>query len=262
MAIECERWEWCALFASEHGPKDGGTRLVLFALSLHMNQQGGSCFSSQKTIADRSGLSERSVRTHLANAEKAGWLKIGQQPQKKGTAWFVHNYVATIPEELVAHIPSKPWEDDPQWNEDPANSAGRKAKRKRRQAANSAGCMSTDTVEPVVEPPEQAAILTEEAANSSERPGKCFQNTRQGLPTNSSSNTPINTPIERAVASDRTSVVGNGTVRVSIKNLPKEQRIQLARIGLAKGMNPEDIRPQYNVTVDEVSQVPLKQHGT
>jgi hypothetical protein len=269
VAIECERWEWRELFASEHGPKDAGTRLVLFVLALHMNQAGGSCFPSQKTIAERSGLSERSVRTHLTNAEKAGWLKIGQQSQK-GQAWFVHNYVATFPDELADYYATKPWEDDPRWNDEhPAKSAGRKHKGKPQQAANSAGCHRAEVVEPNVQraanSSERAAILTERAANSSATPGKFCSNARQGLPTNSPSNTPynspINTPIERAVASDRTGVVGNGTVRVSIKNLPKEQRIRLAQIGLAKGMNPEDIQPQYDVTVDEVAQESLK-HGT
>ena len=82
MALECDRWEWRDLFASEHGPPDPSTRLVLFVLSLHMNQNGENAFPAQQLIATRTGLSERSVRTHLDHAVRGGWLRISKKARR------------------------------------------------------------------------------------------------------------------------------------------------------------------------------------
>ncbi len=119
MALECERWQWRELIASENGPSDPSTRLVLLVLSLHMNQVGENAFPAQELIAKRAGLSVRSVRTHLNLAADAEWLRIYQKAQK-GKAWFVHEYMATIPDRLAGLRTSKPWVDDPKW-ERPAN---------------------------------------------------------------------------------------------------------------------------------------------
>ena len=215
MALECERWQWRELFASEHGPDDPSTRLVLFVLSLHMNQDGGNAFPAQELIAKRSGLSVRSVRTHLANAAQAGWLKIYQKTQK-GKAWYVHEYVATIPDELAEFCTAKPWEDDPQWQR-PANSAGRSTKSKPQRPANSAGRQGSERLVPKVQVDqrpangaERPAILAPRPANDDTTTGNLRHNDRQSLPTNSSSNSSsnssLNSPVEGALASDRTAL--------------------------------------------------------
>jgi hypothetical protein len=175
-ALECERWQWRELIASENGPSDPSTRLVLFVLSLHMNQRGENAFPAQKLIAIRAGLSERSVRTHLNLAADAGWLRICKKAQK-GQAWFVHEYVATIPDRLAELRTSKPWEDDPTW-ERPANPAGRRKGRKSGlRAANGA---------------ERPAILAERPANDDTTGGNLRHDARQGLPTNSSLKSSLN----------------------------------------------------------------------
>ena len=47
-SVQCDKWEWLDLIASEHGPPNASTRLVLFVLSLHMMRKGASCFPSQE----------------------------------------------------------------------------------------------------------------------------------------------------------------------------------------------------------------------
>jgi hypothetical protein len=193
--LECERWQWRELFASEHGPSDTGTRLVLFVLALHMNQDGESAYPAQELIARRSGLSVRSVRKHLQLAEQGGWLNIHQK-RRRGQAWFVNEYAATIPDGLAELCKSKPWEDDPTWGR-AENSAGRldhpAMSRENKHPANGA---------------RRPAIDAEHPANASVTPGKICRDARQGLPTNtsdnSSMNSPLNTPCEGAVASAST----------------------------------------------------------
>lgn len=212
MAIECDRWQWREVFASEHGPADPSTRLVLFALALHMNQRGENAWPAQALIAKRTGLSERSVRTHLAHAKRTGWIRISNKP-RKGQAWFVHQYVATIPDELAKYCTTKPWEDDPTWQRT-EDTAGRQARPRHIHPANPAGRTDENGVvsEQLSNPSrpangaERPAILSERAAIDESTPGKICRDARQGLPTNSSLNSPsnssCNSPEECGVAGD------------------------------------------------------------
>lgn len=50
------------------------SKLVAFALSLHMNERGESCFPSQTTLAKETSLGERTVRYHLLFLERLGWI--------------------------------------------------------------------------------------------------------------------------------------------------------------------------------------------
>jgi hypothetical protein len=52
------------------------TKHVLMVISVHMNDMGGGCYPSTKTIARLASLSERSVCTHIEIAELAGWLRV------------------------------------------------------------------------------------------------------------------------------------------------------------------------------------------
>ena len=51
------------------------TRHVLLTLSLWMSEAGENAFPSTKTLEKATGLSERSVCTHLQKAEVLGWLE-------------------------------------------------------------------------------------------------------------------------------------------------------------------------------------------
>jgi hypothetical protein len=188
---ELDKWEWLDVLASEHGPADPSTRLVLFVLGLHMSQSGERCFPSQKLIAARSALSERSVRVHLDRAEAGGWIGIYRK-RRGGQAWFVNEYVASIPKEVAGLVKEKPWIIDPEWVR-PAESAARQADTRQNlppvdeQEADGAGHPADNARHP---------------ANGAATGGSLRTDTRQNLPPNSSSNSssnfPKNTPKERA----------------------------------------------------------------
>ena len=257
MSIECERWQWRELFASKHGPEDFATRAVLFALSLHMNADGGNAFPSQLLIAERSGLSERAVRTHLANAAKAGWLKIEKRHQK-GRAWLVLYYTATIPDELVEHCTNKPWEDDPEWRA-PASGAGSQGKRKRPRPANGAGTQHAKTRETGEEedrrPAPDARVPADDDTTTGISRRDDRHDDRHQVPTNlnpnSSLNSSRNSPIEGAALSRSTTVVGNGVKKAELTG---QDRLNAAR-KLAGASGMETAIKQYRLTEAEIEQV-------
>jgi hypothetical protein len=112
--IPCDRWEWCQLIASEHGPAEIPTRLLLLVLAMYMSPAGDSAFPSQTTLARRAGMAERTVRNHLDLAEAAGWIRRCEK-RRPGQSWYVHSYVATIPARLENIQPEKPWVAEPTW---------------------------------------------------------------------------------------------------------------------------------------------------
>lgn len=99
---------WRRLIASEHGPKSSTTRLVLHTLGIHMDQTGGSCFPSTKTLAVESGLSERFVCRHLSIAVDEGWL-LKSSAGKSGQSWRRNQYQAALPKALTQgqHLTNK-----------------------------------------------------------------------------------------------------------------------------------------------------------
>ena len=87
---------WRSAVASKHGPKQSTTRHLLLTLSLHMNEKGGSCFPSTKTLAEETGYSERTICTHLQKAADQGWLIKGSRGTG-GKGWKRNKYSARIP---------------------------------------------------------------------------------------------------------------------------------------------------------------------
>lgn len=152
-------------------------------LALHMNQQGENAWPSQALLAQRTALSDRAVRQHLKKAEAAGWLRIYER-RRPGQAWFVNEYVATIPDGLEELCTSKPWEEDPTW------------KRPERGAARQV--TTVDNPEELEQRPERGAERAESGARHPESddttPGTTFRDARHDVPTNSSSNSSLNYP--------------------------------------------------------------------
>ena len=91
-----------ALLESKRAPT---TRHVLLTLACHMNEFGNGCFPSTKTLARQTGLSERSVCTHLEVAMKAGWITV-QKRRLSGRAWKRHEYQISWPQ--GTELPSAP----------------------------------------------------------------------------------------------------------------------------------------------------------
>ncbi len=161
--IQVDFGNWRDAIASEHGPSESTTRLVLLVLSLYMNSRRSSCFPSQPTIALRAGLGERSVREHLKLAQADRWIAI-QHKSRPGGKRSVREYVATIPAEL-----------------------GRLLEDKLAKCRLANGANSTS---------QQPAICAEYPANSSGDTGILCHKSRHRLPPNSHSEYGVNTPSE------------------------------------------------------------------
>jgi len=75
-------------------------------MSLHMDLQTGYCYPSTRLLAERTGLSERSVCTHLELAAAGGWISKGLRREASGQGWKRHEYRATLPKALkdVQHL--------------------------------------------------------------------------------------------------------------------------------------------------------------
>jgi hypothetical protein len=80
------------------------TRHLLLSLGRRMEADGSSCYPSTRTIAERTGLSERTVCTHLAIAEAAGWLKRSARGRVAGQAWRGHEYRPAIPPKVLNDV--------------------------------------------------------------------------------------------------------------------------------------------------------------
>lgn len=77
------------------------TRHVLLTLSCFMNDVGGGCYPTTKKIAVATGLSERSVCTHLDIAHKGGWIN-RKRHGFAGQKWANYEYEPSFPEKKPA----------------------------------------------------------------------------------------------------------------------------------------------------------------
>lgn len=88
-------WTWRNAILSTN--LQATTKHVLMVISTHMNDMGGGCYPSVKTISQLASLSERSVCTHIEIAAQAGWLAI-EKHGFNGQGWARHEYKALWPE--------------------------------------------------------------------------------------------------------------------------------------------------------------------
>jgi hypothetical protein len=225
------KYAWWQLVASEHGPPNPSTRLVLFVLALHMNKQGQNCYPSQARIARQTSLSERAVRHHLKLAERDGWLTVCNLERKGKRAWFVHQYTPKIPDAPRALLRREPGRRVPAWL----------------RAADPAGSRSEA-------PPEH-----QRPANDAGTPGNLCQNGRHELPTNLSLNLPLNIPETEPPQGGR---LGCVVEKLNGKPAPEPEAIRTERIRKAIAGLPDfdddGIAAAACVTVEEVRQVRLQ----
>ena len=80
------------------------TRHLLLSLGRRMELDGTSCYPATRTIAARTGLSERTVCTHLAIAETDGWLERSARGRGAGQAWRGHEYRPSVPQKVLKEI--------------------------------------------------------------------------------------------------------------------------------------------------------------
>ncbi|MEO1989645.1 MAG: helix-turn-helix domain-containing protein [Martelella sp.] len=95
-------WSWRHAITQSGLPSN--TRWVLMALSLHMNEMGGSCFPSIAQIVSETGLDKKTVLKHLALAKEEGWIRV-ENVGFRGQRWKRASYIAAWPERKIAgHI--------------------------------------------------------------------------------------------------------------------------------------------------------------
>lgn len=89
---------WQEAILRDKALKDGDIRVAI-GLSTFADANGGSCFPNQDQIADAIGKSSNTVRKHMLNLEKQGWVKSykhGRQGQG-----FSYGYLLTLKEPQV-----------------------------------------------------------------------------------------------------------------------------------------------------------------
>jgi DNA-binding MarR family transcriptional regulator len=69
------KYEWMDLWRTDFGPESPKSRLVLYALADFMNAEGKNCWPSQKTLSERTRLSERTIVRHIKALVKEGWIE-------------------------------------------------------------------------------------------------------------------------------------------------------------------------------------------
>lgn len=115
MAQPVDKYGWQHAILSEHGPDNPHLRLVLVAISLHMNASGSGAWPSQSLIAKRAGVGLRSVKRHVKAAQRTGWL-MRSRTRIEGRKWRGTAYEASVPESVYINLPERPWESDPSWS--------------------------------------------------------------------------------------------------------------------------------------------------
>lgn len=91
-------WSWRQAIAK--AKLESSTKLVLFILANYMNEHGGGCYPTVETITEESGLSDRTVRTHLHKARDAGFIEV-RKHGFSGQEWANNEYHARYPEHMV-----------------------------------------------------------------------------------------------------------------------------------------------------------------
>lgn len=100
-------WSW--RHAIQKSSLQPTTKLILYNLSLYMNEQGGSCFPSVETQAEDTGLDPKTVQRHLKKARDAGWIRVEARHFPKHE-WRKHTYFASWPERGGTESPPTPKE--------------------------------------------------------------------------------------------------------------------------------------------------------
>jgi len=101
---EPEDWSflngWRKVVTSARGPQPS-TRFVLTILATYSDPEGNVSFTTQEKLAERTGLSVRTVQRCLDYAARTGWIERDLM-ERNGTPrkWALYSYCLTMPPEL------------------------------------------------------------------------------------------------------------------------------------------------------------------
>lgn len=109
--MEPERNTLKPLFSWRAAIADSGlspaTRHVALALSLYMNERGGSAFPGPTLLAHDTGLHRSTVKERLGELERAGWIRCVTRGGVRGEQRTANVYEATIPETTLFASPDQ-----------------------------------------------------------------------------------------------------------------------------------------------------------
>lgn len=106
MSLSARNWAWAAQWIRDGKPEPMKEKLTLLCLAELENAEYGYAFPSHERIAELTGQSERTVRTHLKALEVGGAIRIEKRPSSRGR-WMRNVYVLNVPEKYR--------ETDEQW---------------------------------------------------------------------------------------------------------------------------------------------------
>ena len=76
-------------------------RHVALALSLHMNERGGSCFPAISTLAGETNLDDRTVQRAIRRLEADRWLVVAAKGGMKNGSRVANTYRAVFPDGIL-----------------------------------------------------------------------------------------------------------------------------------------------------------------
>jgi len=101
---------WRSSFQKSDLPSN--TKLVLFCISTYMNDHGGGCFPSIKTLMEDCSLSNRVVILHIQKAQEAGFITVGTHGYS-GQGWRRNEYHISYPNDMkVVTMPTEGGDDN------------------------------------------------------------------------------------------------------------------------------------------------------
>ncbi|OIH95099.1 helix-turn-helix domain-containing protein [Curtobacterium sp. MCBA15_001] len=114
MTLSARNWAWdVGQRAARPSEGDAGDRvalkpgekLVLLCIAEHENAEEGYAYPSYERIAQRTGLSVRSVQEHVKTLEFTGAFKIERRRRRDGQ-YYRHLYLLNVPDEYRSADPA------------------------------------------------------------------------------------------------------------------------------------------------------------
>ena len=93
--------EWRRIIGSPVCDLTMTQKWVLTVLSYYGTNDGENIFPSQAAVAERAGVTEKTVRNATCVAEKKGWLARHSHPSSLGRGYRRYEYELTVPETVA-----------------------------------------------------------------------------------------------------------------------------------------------------------------
>jgi hypothetical protein len=89
------KFEWQSAFIEAR--ITGNTGFIGLLMSTFDNGDGKGFFLSAPTMANMTGMDERTIRTHVKRLQEAGWIRTTRRGGRRGLSTFANEYELTIP---------------------------------------------------------------------------------------------------------------------------------------------------------------------